>query len=364
MAGVGLVSASARADYTRDSYRDIRLLGRGNTGIADVTGGPAAFYNPAGLADATSVSFVPFDFSLGANKNLVTSFSTISSLTSSNQTLSQKFSPLLGKPMALQGTFFPHIAVPGFMAGFYDYSDVNIEYRDPVFPRLDLQARNDWGLVFGAGKSVLPNLQLGASVRYMKRRSLEDVLNMATVFNLTGAYLSQISRDGEAWGINVGSRFSQKLGPSSWVAAGLVVEDVGRTSFHNSDRSPLPERQAEKVNFGLAYGAQAPVGAFKVLFDVKELNNTSKSTTKKIFTGAEISTSVMTMRAGLFQGYWTAGLSTSLIPLIDLDITTYGEELASAAGLRESRYWLIGFRTGLDVKKSEKKKQRYSLDGL
>jgi hypothetical protein len=362
-AGLLLISGAEAADYDRDAYRDVRLLGRGNAGIADVTGGVAAFYNPAGLADAHSVSFIPLDFSLGANKHVGSSFMQIMTLTSEDETLSEKFSPFLGKPLALQGTFFPHIAVPGFMAGFYDYADVNIEYRDPVFPRLDLQARNDWGLIFGAGRNFGPMLQIGASIRYLKRKSLNDVLNMASIFDLSGDYLKEIMREGEGWALNVGTRFRHDMGPS-WLAAGFVVEDVGYTTFKNDDRSPLPDRQMQKMNLGLGYGLRIPRGELKFLFDVKELNNTEKSYTKKIFTGTELVLPLFNLRAGLFQGYWTLGLSTSMIPFFDIDLTTYGEELGSVAGVRESRYWMIGLRTGLDMKKSPKRKQRYTLDHL
>jgi len=362
--GLLLLAPQAHAAFERDSYRDIRLLGRGNAAIADVTGGPAAFYNPAGLADVNTFSFVPLDLALGANKNVATSISSVASLTSGDETLSQKFSPFLGKPMALQGTFFPHIAVPHFMIGFYDYADINIEYRDPVFPRIDLQARNDWGLILGGGLNITPQIQVGASVRYMKRKGIDEVLNMATVFNLTGAYLSEIMEEGEAFGFNLGTRYQQKIGKSSWIAGGIVVEDYGDTKFRNADRSPLPETQAQKFNVGVGYGFQIPKGEMKFLFDVKELGDSAKSTTKKIFTGTELAVPFVTVRVGLFQGYWTAGFTTTIIPFFDLDVTTYGEELSSAAGLREARYWMLGFRTGLDMKKGAKKKQRYTLDHL
>ena len=362
--GIFIVSSQVHAAFERDSYRDIRLLGRGNAAIADVTGGAAAFYNPAGLADTSTFSFIPLDFTLGGNKNVVTSISSVTSLTSSDETLSQKFSPLLGKPLALQGTFFPHVAVPHFMIGFYDYADINIEYRDPVFPRLDLQARNDWGLILGGGLNITPQIQVGASVRYMKRKGFDEVLNMATVLNLTGAYLLEIMEEGEAFGFNLGTRYTQRIGKSSWIAGGVVVEDYGGTKFRNADRGPLPETQAQKFNVGLGYGFLIPKGELKFLFDVKELGDSEKSSTKKIFMGTELNVPFVNLRLGLFQGYWTAGLTTSIIPFFDLDVATYGEELASAAGLREARYWMIGFRTGLDMKKGTKKKQRYTLDGL
>jgi len=359
-----LGSVAARADFKRDSYRDIRMLGRGNAGIADVTGGISAFYNPAGLADSNRISFVPLDIALGVNKHVGTSWEHISTLTSDTNTIGQKFSPFLGKPMALQGTTFPNVSVPGFMIGYYNYADVNLEYRDPVYPKLDLQARNDWGLVFGGGWNVTPNIQLGASLRYMKRKSLSEVLDMASVFNLSVSYLKEIMENGEAWGLNVGARAHKQIGTTSWVAGGIAVEDLNGTKFRNADRGPLPDRQAQKFNVGVGYGTAIPYGDFRILFDMKELGDPTLSMTKKVYTGVEVALPLVTLRSGLFQGYWTAGVTTSIIPIFDLDIMTYGEELNSAAGLRESRYWMIGLRTGLDLNKSKKKKQRYSLDHL
>jgi hypothetical protein len=359
--------AQAKSFYG-DSYRDSRLLGRGNAGIADVTGGIAAFYNPAGLADSQVYSFMPVDLSLGFNKNIYDSISKISSLTSSSQTLSQKFSPLLGKPLTLQGSFFPHFAIPGAMLGFYDYLDVNIEYRDPVFPRLDLAARNDWGLIMGAGLNITSQLQIGGSVRYFRRKALDDSLNMASVFNFTGSYLMEIMKKGEAWGCNLGLRFRQPLaGDRMWMAAGLAVEDAGYSTFKNTNRKPLPSRQAQKINAGLGYGVTiSSSNSLKLLFDLKELNESSKSYTKRIYTGAELSVPGFVFRSGLYQGYWTLGITTSLIPALDLDLTSYGEELGTAAGLKESRHWILGLRMGLDVKnkRGPRKRQKEILDKL
>jgi hypothetical protein len=352
-------------NFTRDSYRDVRFLGRGGAGIADVRGGAAAFYNPAGLATSQNFSFVPLEASLGFNKNIYTSFAEISTLTSSGETLSEKFSPLLGKPLALQGSFFPHLSARGLMLGFYDYMDVNIEYRDPVFPRLDLAARNDWGLVAGFGIPLAPNFHIGASIRYMRRRNIEEVLNMASVFNLTGSYLLEIMEKGEAWGLNVGALFRQDLNSRLWLSAGFAVEDVGYTQFKNANRGPLPNRQAQKMNTGFAAGLKIPAGEAKLLFDIKELNDLEKSYTKKIYTGGELLLPLLTLRGGFYQGYWTTGISTYVLPGLELDLVTYGEELDSAAGLREARYWMLGLRTSLDMKKkSSGRKQRFTLDHL
>lgn len=351
--------------YTRDSYRDTRLLGRGNAGLADVSGGISAFYNPAALAKTATFSFTPVDLAIGANQNIGTSFSEILSLTSSEGTLSERFAPLLGKPLGLQGTLFPHIAVPGFMIGFYDYFDTNIEYRDPVFPVLELDARNDWGVIFGGARELPLGIMVGFSARYMRRRIIEEDLSIATAFNLTGAYLQEIMAEGEAFGVNLGVLKVHKLNSFSSIAAGLTIEDAGYTGFKNSDRGALPVRQAMKWNTGLTYKVKSSVAGITVAADFKDLKNTDLSFSKKVHLGTEVDLPLFNVRGGFFQGYWSAGVTITAIPFMDLDFTTYGEELDSAAGLRQARYWLMGIRMGLDLSnKKKKKKQRFTLDHL
>lgn len=359
-------SLQARAPaYDRDTYRDNRLLGRGNAGIADVSGGIAAFYNPAALAKSSTFSFTPLDFAIGANQNIGTSFNEILSLTSSDGTLSERFAPLQGKPLGLQGTFFPHLAVPGFMIGFYDYFDTNLEYRDPVLPVLEVDARNDWGIIFGGARELPMGVMFGFSARYMKRRLIDEDVSIATAFNLTGAYLQEIMAEGETFGVNLGLLKSQKLNSFSSLSVGLAIEDVGFSGFKNSDRGTLPLRQAMKWNTGLAYKLKSSLAGLTIAADFKELTNTDKSFSKKVYLGTEVDLPAVNVRGGFFQGYWTAGLTITAIPFMDLDFTTYGEELDSAAGLRQARYWLMGIRMGLDLSnKTKKKKQRFTLDHL
>ncbi len=357
-------SEAAVNNFQRDSYRDIRMLGRGNAGVADVSGGVSAFYNPAALAVGEGFSFIPLDTSFGGNQNIGTSITELTSLTDSSQTLSARFSPLLGKPLGLQGTFFPHVAIPGFMLGFYDYFDSNLEYQDPVFPQLDILGRNDWGLIMGAGTEVIPHVKIGFSLRYMRRKVIDESLSMASVGNLNSSYLSGLIKKGEAFGVNVGLLVDHPVNANMGWSVGLAVEDVGFTTFRNSDRSPLPGRQMQKINAGAAYKLKLKGGGLKLLFDMKELGDASKSYSKKIFTGFELEVPTVILRGGLFQGYWTAGVTVTAIPFFDLDITTYSEELGSAAGVREARYWMVGFRTGLDLLGKKKKKQRFTLDHL
>ncbi|MBS1983482.1 MAG: hypothetical protein JST16_04860 [Bdellovibrionales bacterium] len=363
-----VVAMSAQAGhYERLNFRDIRWLGRGNTGVATINDGTALFYNPAGLGQQESYSFSIFNPVLGGDENLYTSVSQLSNVTRGSTTLSEKFSPFLGKSLGLQGSIFPHIALPGFAGGFWDTFDSSILYQNPVNPHLDLDARNDYGLIFGTGFGYQKFFTVGASLRYQKRKSLQQDLTVDSLITTKASDLENVFRTGEGWGLNVGAQSRIPLGKIQWVGLGVTVEDVGNTRFRSSTGIE-PLAQGQQVNAGLAYGMSSALIDFTMLADVRQLNETSMSTGKKVYLGTEVSLLKMDLRAGMFQGYWTVGASLRILPLFDIDFATYGEEMASFAGIKENRTWMIGLRTGIGLKmgKGGKKSKRYrsQLDAL
>lgn len=347
-----------------DNYRDIRWLGRGNTGIALVNDGSAAFYNPGGIGAIRNYSFTLANPVLAGNQNFVSSFQNLSTLTSGSSSLTSKFSPFLGKPLGLQASAYPNIAVPGFVGGFWDYFDTQLEYRNPVNPQLEVSARNDYGLILGAGKGFNDRLFVGASVRYVRRKVVDTVISGSTLLTASASYLTNLLRNGEGWGFNVGAQYRLPLSASQTFSLGLTVEDLGRTRFVDQKGGAFPDIQDQKINAGMAYSFRSPVLDGSLLVDVKSLTNSEISTTKKLFTGAEVSLLRMDIRGGFFQGYWTAGLSLRLLPFLDLDFATYAEELDTAAGMRQNRMWLIGMNMGLELQKTAKRRQRFDLSGI
>ncbi len=362
--GLNAMSVWAGPLFKRDTYRDIRWLGRGNAGIAVVNDGTSVFYNPGGIGNIEDYNFTITNPSAGGNQNFVSSFQELVSLGGSNESLTQKFSPFLGKPLGLQGSVFPNIAIPSFVVGFWDYFDFQFEYRNPVNPQLSVEGRNDYGFIIGTGKKIHENLSVGMSLRYQKRKVVSELITGATLLTDTSSYLTSLFRNGEGWGLNIGAQYKKKVGKAQFVALGFAVEDLGQTRFVDQNSSRYPAPQQQKVNLGSAFGFNTNWLDGLVLLDVKQLTENDSSNTKKIYTGLELSFLKMEVRGGYFQGYWTAGLSVRLFPFLDLDFATYGEELDTAAGLRENRMWMIGVSSGLELKKTKKRRQRFDLSHL
>jgi hypothetical protein len=74
-------------------------------------------------------------------------------------------------------------------------------------------------------------------------------------------------------------------------------------------------------------------------------NNTNGSIFRTIHLGGETNWRRVAIRAGLNQGYWTAGVGFDIWAL-NLDVSSYGEELSlNAGGLEDRRYALkLGFQ--------------------
>lgn len=359
-----LFCGGARALSTFDNFRDIRWLGRGNTGVAVINDGTSAFYNPGGIGAIENFSFTLANPAVAGNQNFVSSFSELATLSSGSGSITDKFEPFLGKPLGLQAGTFPNIALPGFVAGFWDYFDTQLEYRNPVNPQLQVQSRNDYGIVIGGGKSIKDKIFVGASLRYVRRRVMDTTISGSTLLTASPSYLTSLFGNGEGWGLNVGVQLRQPVNKSQVFSLGLAVEDLGRTRFINRQGGLAPQVQDQKVNVGSAYSFKGSFLDAMVLLDIKRISDPDISYTKRIHMGIEVSLLRTDLRAGFFHGYWTAGASLRLLPIMDIDFATYAEELDTAAGMRQNRMWLVGINMGLELKKTQKRRQRFDLSTI
>ena len=359
----------ASGTFERENYRDVRLLGMGNAGIAFVDGGLSGFMNPAGISDAKGVEVKFVDASFAANQSFKDSYVELAPALmggGGGETLSEKFAPFLGKPLGLQGSFLPYVNASGILMGVWDYFDFSFLYADPVYPRLDVSVRNDYGIILGTAKKFMDRISIGTSLRYQRRRFINQSFTADTLASGSLKTLLNALERGEGYGLNAGIQIRQPLSYGQTLGFGLAMEDIGQTRFRPGKVSNIePDRQFQSLNAGLGYMFNSKLLDFKYCFDLHNLLDTEGSYTKKIFTGLEISLPTVDVRGGLYQGYWTLGLTLRLFPLLDIDFTSYAEELGASASQKQNRWYLMGFRFGMDVNAAVskgKKKQKYTLD--
>lgn len=374
--GFAIFAAGAQAQsYHRNMMQDIRWLGRGNTGVATINDGTALFYNPAGLGMQDSYSFSLINPMLGANQNVYTNFSDFARFTASDSTLSDKMAPFLGNAIGIPLSFFPHVSVPNFAIGYWNYLEAQMLYSNPVNPELQVDYRNDNGVILGTGFGYKEIFSFGVSLKYTRRTIVQETFT-ATPSGLSlvqGAIsdYSSLYRKGEGFGINVGAQSHFELGKLGWFAAGAAIEDLGFMKFKGTTTTYKPNQQAQQVSTGVALGFNSLLMDITLLADYRDMLNTSEHVTKHLFAGAETSLPGFDLRAGLYQGYWTAGATIRFLPLFDIDFATYGQEVFYAAGIKENRIWMVGLRSGIGFKagkrggkQKSKKKYRSQLDAL
>lgn len=352
--------------YRRQVYKDIRWLGRGNAGVAVVDDGSALFYNPAGLGRNQKYDFQFINPVLGISASTITNISAASSLGGGGSSISQKFSPFLGEPLAVDGGSFPNLAVPNFAFGGFYLLDSRIEYRNPVSPEINIEERDDMGVIGGMGFEVFEGLSLGVSLRWAKRRTIYQGITGSSLISLTTNSLAGFSILGTGWAVNAGAQYRLMLSESQSFSLGLAIEDLGNTVYRSSlGSSKSPGMQIMAVNVGVAYELVTSLIDIKFLFDARNLGDGDYySTGKLLHQGVEVSLLGFDIRGGYYQGYWSAGLSFRQIPFLRIDFSSYAEELDRSLGIRENRMYVMSLSLGTSLETLKRKKQKFTLDDL
>jgi hypothetical protein len=76
--------------------------------------------------------------------------------------------------------------------------------------------------------------------------------------------------------------------------------------------------------------------------DYRFANRNDMQIGKKLHLGVEVAMPVLTLRAGLNQGYWTAGAGFNLW-LVRVEAASYGVELGAYPGQQEDRRYMANF---------------------
>jgi len=242
-----------------------------------------------------------------------------------------------------------------FHTGWFSYAfavitsiqtDVGIRKNFNVNP----EATADVGPAMTFGKEFLEEtLSVGATVHATYRFSSPEGFGLTDV--LQGVSLSPLKSAGDGSHIDfgVGSTYLMPGKPLGMdFTLGLSVNNVLGGAYRNLDvkfldSSQAARRQRRAYNVGASL-ATDELWIFDNFIGALELtdigNNPDGSVFKLIHIGAEAEWGILIPRVGINQGYWTAGLTIDL-PVLDIEIATYGEELTTnAGGLEDRRYAL------------------------
>jgi hypothetical protein len=332
-----LFASSAFSQAQPMGWTSVRALGMGNAYTAVVSDSDSLFYNPAGLAKVKGINWTVMDPRGGANG--LTGIQTAQKLSASNANIPQILGPLYGQEIWGGGGAKTAITIPDFgMAGFVN-TDVGFMPNSPPDPTMQLNSYLDYGYALGAAFDLVPSIwQVGVVGRYVNRTGSTATVGPATLGTLNTTQLQNVLESrGTGYALDFGSNITLP-GPISPTMS-FVYRDIGNTTFsHDSGASAPPPVNSEMI-VGGSLAIKLLLINITPAVDFRYLTSQTLQLGMKVDAGVEIALPLLRLRAGLQQGYYTAGVGLDL-GIMRVDAATYGVELGAYPGQMEDRRYM------------------------
>ncbi len=324
------LASTANATEWFEYYNTTRSLGMGGAGVALSSDETALYRNPANLGSVRNIFGTFLDPEMEGSSNFVnqvTSNSTekafeIEEVNTILNTDREKF-----YHARLQLT--PSIVRRYFGFGLIYHNQLNAE-MNAAGTELNTQYRNDMGGIAGMNFSFFGGrIKLGASLKLINRIEVTNpTLTTAGPFDL-----ATIGSEGTGISTDIGL-----LMQAPWAMIptfGVVVRDVGDTKFDYKSGVRLttvnrPAVVKQSVDVALAL---FPIHAnnFRSVWTLEYRDATNSrlddNNKKRMHFGLETNwRDVLFFRAGMNQGYWTAGFEVAS-ERVSWQIASFGEEI-------------------------------------
>lgn len=336
-----IVASNARALDVADQWSSIRAEGMGGAYTAVVDGTDALFYNPAGLAGQTRFAWEILDLNLGANgyENIATLQNIVSG---GDDNLSTNLQQLYGKRVWFGGHAKTSILIPSFAMTAFTGTGAGISVSNPANTQMNLNYFFDYGFAAGGGFELVPGVvKFGLAARRFNRTGTNLPIGAATLANLdTDTLQSELKRRGTGYGADLGLNLTLPGPVSPTLSA--VYRNAGVTTFSHDEGAGAPPPIEPEFIVGGAMKFSGGLVDITPAIDYRFANRNDMQIGKKLHLGVEVAMPVLTLRAGLNQGYWTAGAGFNMW-LLHIEAASYGVELGAYPGQQEDRRYMANF---------------------
>ncbi len=338
-------------------YRGVRATGMGNAFTAIADDADAVFYNPAGIAFNNGVELRLINPKLETSADSRALAGDIRKLSGSGFN-ADAMNALFGKNIYGNGTIFPSLMVPYLTVGYYADFNVHAVINNKANPRIDLDYYYDQGFVAGTGFETggigaFHLMRFGLSTKLLTRRGVSAKVPITSI--VTGSDILSQLQSGSALGIGItpGMQYEWPMAAHSKMLLGVAWQDVGDTKFGTrlTDSSTAPPPIVGNLAMGAAFARQftsLPGFGFKVALEGRHLNLTGQDPRKKIHGGGELNLGLVSLRAGLSQLNWTAGVGIDLL-FIELAASSYAVESLPLWGQSSERRYAVQLTIKLDA---------------
>ena len=334
-----LLPSFAFADEFHVLYRGARAQAMGNAFVAVVDDDEAIFYNPAGLASIDSfvvnAGRVDVDFS----SDLVKNYSTFATAVG-NSSISG-LNALIGKSLYVRAQGTSSFSMPNFgVAVLYD-EQAALRLNNQALPQGYLAAQETYGAQIGFStrlahfKKRKGELRLGFAGKSLWRGGGYQQPSLTQMLGAdTKTITSNLTSVGAGYGLDAGLQLIYKLKRNLTFQSGLVMTDVGGTSFSSS-----ADMIKSNLTLGLAGIYKSSDLTATLAYDYAHILE-SADWKKKSHLGLELKFSILSLYSGLSEFYPTYGAGLNIL-MLHLMYLSYAEELSSVAGQNAERRQMV-----------------------
>lgn len=348
-------------------YRGVRSMGMG--GVVTTTGmyDEALFGNPANhtMPETWKVSII--NVTAEANSNIIkdaSKFKGVSGASGSDIYTKVADSGIVGHNEHLRVSNVTGYYTPRFLSdntavafGILTSTQTNIMMRNNI--NLDLMGVVDVGPAFGIAKRWWGgDLSVGINVRAIYRLGADRSFPASEFLGGKKLALSDIGGQGLGVDGDIGGFYKIPIEiPIVNFSAGLSVNNVAASNYDLAMKNKIkkitssPPANVRSINAGIRadFDDLLLLRRNKAMLEIQDIGPQKHlvSTWKRIHMGVETGMlGFLNFRGGFNQGYYTLGVGFDL-PVLKIDLATYGEEIGSNAGMLEDRRYVA--RIALEI---------------
>jgi hypothetical protein len=332
-------------EYSHKIYKGIRPMGMGGAFVAVSNDANALFYNPAGLADISEKKISILNLGVEFGQGAYDMFDDALDVDLDNEQETVEFlRNYIGDYSHVGLSFFPYYSKPNFAFALIGIGTSNLQARDRQSPKLIIDVVEDVGAATGYARSFFDdNLLVGASVKYVVRRSLDEEYTILDI--TTGDFKDKLEddyEDGQGILIDLGLIYKLK----GFQVGNKDIDFRVGISANNLIGNDIGDARNIDEHIDLGFAAQIDKWTFALDYvDLFSQIGEDDDITKRIRLGAEYNPKpFLFLRFGFYQGYPTLGIGLET-KNVQFDVLTYAEEVGAYSGQRDDRRYAL--RLGL-----------------
>lgn len=347
-------------------FMSTRAMGMGNAHVAVANDENAMFFNPAGLQQLEKGKFNMFLKGAG-DPDIMDFADDLDKAGSDAQAISDVLVANYDKHFSLRA---PSLGVlwarPKWSLAFIP-ADVSVDASldQAVGPAINLYAVQDTTLAYAHAWQIKKvgygRLDVGATAKLIYRANLDKIIDIASIQNDKVLEASD-SNEGLTLDFDIGALWRAPEYSSGFFhyfqpSVGVVVRNVldygylSNMGLYADDKHGDPDKLNRVVDVGTAF--KLPkwwVWDTTIAIDVRDMLHPNWTFNKGIHAGLEFNWELYSWfkggwRAGMNQGYWSAGF-TGQIWVFKLDLATFGREVGTSSAKVEDRVYM--FTTSLN----------------